>query len=254
NLARVIGPVLGGFALVNLGAAWCFGLNATSFLVVIAALMAVSIPKGALGQQLSVVASIREGLKFIRNRSGLVPLMFLAFSMTIFGMSFIVFLPAFAKDVLMGGEKEFTALMAISGAGSILGALLVASLSKGGRELKFTLGGIIVLGVALTAFSYSPQFWWAAATIFVASAALMSVFALVTSLVQLKTPNEMRGRVMSVYNIAFRGGMPIGSLLMGEAIGLAGVSPVLAFAGLALVILGVTYTLFHRIFLMQEAA
>ncbi len=252
NLARVIGPVLGGFALVELGAAWCFGLNATSFLVVIAALTAVAIPKSAGSQHMSVAASIKQGLQFIRARSGLLPLIVLAFTMTIFGMSFIVFLPAFAKEVLLGGEKEFTTLMAISGGGSILGALLVAALSRGGREVKFTLGGVIVLGLALAAFSYSSEFWAAAATIFVASAALMSVFALVTSLVQLKTPNEMRGRVMSVYNIAFRGGMPIGSLFMGEAIGLAGVSPVLAFAGLALVVLGVTYTAFHRIFLVQE--
>ena len=253
NLARVIGPVLGGFALVNLGAAWCFGLNASSFLVVIAALLAVNIPKIVGTQDLSVAASIGQGLQFIRSRKGLMPLMFLAFSMTIFGMSFIVFLPAFAKEVLIGGEKEFTTLMAISGGGSIFGALLVAALSRGGREVKFTLGGIIVLGTALTAFSYSPHFWWAAATIFVASAALMSVFTLVSSLVQLRTSNEMRGRVMSVYNIAFRGGMPIGSLVMGEAIGIVGVSPALAVAGLALVILGVTYTLFRRIFLTQEA-
>jgi predicted MFS family arabinose efflux permease len=254
NLARVIGPVLGGFALVNLGAAWCFGLNATSFLVVIAALLAVSIPQNPGGQPLSVAASIGQGLQFIRSRRGLLPLIVLAFTMTIFGMSFIVFLPAFSKEVLLGGEKEFTTLMAISGGGSILGALLVASLSRGGREVRMMLGGLIALGVALTAFSYSPQFWWAAVAIFLASAALMSVFALVTSLVQLRTPNEMRGRVMSVYNIAFRGGMPIGSLAMGEAIGLAGVSPVLAASGIALVILGVTYTGLRHIFLMQEAS
>lgn len=253
NLARVIGPVLGGFALVNLGAAWCFGLNASSFLVVIAALLTVSIPKITGNEELSVAASIGQGLQFIRNRRGLMPLMFLAFSMTIFGMSYIVFLPAFAKDVLLGGETEFTTLMAISGGGSILGALLVASLSRGGREVRYMLGGIIVLGAALTAFSYSPHFWWAAVAIFVAGAALMSVFALVTSLVQLRTADEMRGRVMSVYNIAFRGGMPLGSLAMGEAIGIAGVSPALAVAGLALVALGVTFTVFHRIFLTQEA-
>lgn len=253
NLARVIGPVLGGFALVNLGAAWCFGLNASSFLVVIAALLTVSVPKIAGNEELSVAASIGQGLRFIRNRRGLMPLMFLAFSMTIFGMSFIVFLPAFAKDVLLGGETEFTTLMAISGGGSILGALLVASLARGGREVRYMLGSLIVLGAALTAFSYSPDFWWAAVAIFVASAALMAVFTLVTSLVQLRTANEMRGRVMSIYNIAFRGGMPIGSLAMGEAIGIAGVSPALAVAGLALVALGVTFAVFHRIFLTQEA-
>ncbi|MCC6265156.1 MAG: MFS transporter [Bryobacterales bacterium] len=252
NLARVIGPVLGGFALVNLGAAWCFGLNASSFLVVIAALLAVSIPKITGNEELSVAAGIGQGLQFIRNRKGLMPLIFLAFSMTIFGMSYIVFLPAFAKDVLHGGETEFTTLMAISGGGSILGALLVASLSGGGREVKYMLGGLIALGAALTVFSYSPHFWWAAVAIFVAGAALMAVFALVSSLVQLRTADEMRGRVMSVYNIAFRGGMPLGSLAMGEAIGFVGVAPALAVAGLALVTLGVTFSVFHRIFLTQE--
>lgn len=253
NLARIIGPVIGGFALVNLGAAWCFGLNSMSFLVVIAALLSVTVPRVSGDHNLSVRASMGQGFQFIRRRKGLMQLIFLALSITIFGMSFIVFLPAFAKDVLHGGEQDFTTLMAISGGGSVFGALLVAALSRGGREVNFTLGGMVVLGVALGAFSYSPNFWWAAVTIFFASAALMSVLALVTSLVQLRTSNEMRGRVMSVYNVAFRGGMPIGSLFMGEAIGIAGVSPALAVAGLALAILGVTYTVFRGIFLTQEA-
>lgn len=253
NLARVIGPLIGGYMLVHFGAAWCFGLNATSFLVVIGALVAVQIPVTALSQDQSILESVREGLQFIRTRAGLLPLIVLSFTMTIFGMSFIVFLPAFAKDVLVGGEKEFTTLMAISGCGSILGALLVAALAKAGREIRMMLGSLVLLGLALSFFSYSASFLWAAIFIFLASAALMAVFALVTSLVQLRTPNDMRGRVMGVYNIAFRGGMPIGSLLMGEAIGLAGVSPVLAFAGLALVLLGITYISMRRMFHLGTA-
>jgi predicted MFS family arabinose efflux permease len=252
NLARVIGPLIGGYMLVHFGAAWCFGLNATSFLVVIAALLAVQLPAMAPGVPMSIMDSLRQGLRFIRNRAGLLPLIVLSFTMTIFGMSFIVFLPAFAKDVLAGGEREFTTLMSISGAGSILGALFVAASARGGRELKMMLGGLIVLGAALAGFAYSPNFLWAASAIFVASAALMAVFALVTSLVQLRTPNDMRGRVMGLYNIAFRGGMPIGSLLMGEAIGHLGVSPVLAFAGIALVVLGLVYISMPRVFRLGE--
>ncbi|MCW5965398.1 MAG: MFS transporter [Bryobacterales bacterium] len=253
NLARVIGPLIGGFMLVNFGAAWCFGLNATSFLVVIGALLVVSIPAGKVAPNLSIMDSVRNGLGFIRTREGLMPLIVLSFSMTVFGMSFIVFLPAFAKEVLLGGEKEFTFLMATSGCGSILGALMVAALARTGRDLRMMLGGLVVLGIALSLFAISSMFAWAAIFIFIASAALMAVFTLVTSLVQLRTPNEMRGRVMSVYNIAFRGGMPIGSLLMGEAIGHAGVSPVLAVAGLALVALGITYISMRRMFHLGDA-
>ncbi len=253
NLARVIGPLIGGYMLVNYGAAWCFGLNATSFLVVIAALLAVSIPHTADSSNLSLLDGVKNGLSFIRARAGLLPLILLSFSMTIFGMSFIVFLPAYAKEVLLGGEKEFTFLMATSGCGSILGALVVAAMARGGRDLRMMLGGLVLLGVALTAFAYSSAFVWAGLFIFVASMALMAVFTLVTSMVQLRTPNEMRGRVMSVYNIAFRGGMPIGSLLMGEAIVHAGVSPVLAVAGLALVCLGLVYISMSRMFHLGDA-
>jgi predicted MFS family arabinose efflux permease len=238
--------------LVKFGAAWCFGLNATSFLVVIAALLAVQIPAMAPGVPMSIMASVRQGLRFIQSRAGLLPLIVLSFTMTIFGMSFIVFLPAFAKDVLAGGEREFTTLMSISGAGSILGALFVAATARGGRELRLMLGGLLLLGSALVAFAYSPSFTWAAVTIFIASGALMAVFALVTSLVQLRTPNDMRGRVMGVYNIAFRGGMPIGSLVMGEVIGHMGVSPVLAMAGMALVVLALVYISTHRLFRLGE--
>jgi predicted MFS family arabinose efflux permease len=252
NLARVIGPLIGGYMLVHFGAAWCFGLNALSFLAVIAALLAVSIPAASNGLQLSLVEGVQHGFRFIRARAGLLPLILLSFSMTVFGMSFIVFLPAYAKDVLLGGEKEFTFLMATSGCGSILGALLVAALAKVGRDLRMMLGGLLLLGLALTAFAFSDAFVWAALFIFVASMALMAVFTLVTSMVQLRTPNEMRGRVMSVYNIAFRGGMPIGSLLMGEAIVYAGVSPVLAAAGVALVLLGLLYISLSRMFHLGE--
>jgi predicted MFS family arabinose efflux permease len=252
NLARVIGPLIGGYALVHLGAVWCFGLNATSFLIVIAALLLVRIPGVTSSTAVSIGESLRQGFGFIRSRAGLLPLIVLSFTATVFGMSFIVFLPAFAKEVLGGGEKEFTSLMAISGAGSILGALLVAAVAKKGREIRMMLSGLVILGIGLALFAYSPNYLWAAGCIFLGSAALMAVFTLVASLVQLRTSNEMRGRVMGIYNIAFRGGMPIGSLLMGEAIGHAGVSPVLCAGGVALIGLGVAYILMRRMFRLDD--
>jgi len=252
NLARVIGPLIGGYALVHLGAVWCFGLNAMSFLVVIAALLLVQIPSVANCQNISIAESVKQGISFIRTRAGLLPLIWLSFTMTVFGMSFIVFLPAFAKEVLGAGEEAFTSLMAVSGVGSILGALTVAAVGRNGREIPMMLGGLVALGLSLAAFAYSSTFALAAVFIFTASVALMALFTLVTSLVQLRTSNEMRGRVMGIYNIAFRGGMPIGSLVMGQAIGMAGVSPVLCGAGLILVCMGFLYIGFRHIFLSGE--
>jgi MFS family permease len=105
--------------------------------------------------------------------------------------------------------------MAFSGAGSIVGALIVAWLGKFKRMGLTALLVQAVYGVLIIAFAASRLLWLSDILLFCTGAALMVVFSTVTSLVQLIAPNEMRGRVMSIYMLAFRGGMPLGSLVSG---------------------------------------
>ena len=109
NLARVIGPVLAGLALTQLGAVWCFALNGVSFIAVIISLYRLStckfIPRKTTETMLT---SMRQGIAFIRRQGAMEGLIVLAFCMTALALPMITFLPVFAKDVFHGGPTVFT--------------------------------------------------------------------------------------------------------------------------------------------------
>jgi MFS family permease len=239
NLARVIGPVLGGLALTGFGASLCFALNGASFLAVIVALLSlhvVFIPSST-GQ--SVIASMKQGLQFVQRHPVMPSLVGLAFATTMLGVPLIVFLPVFAKNVFGRGVSAYTLLLAVYGAGAIAGALIVAALgnthAKGRSALLFLAG----LGLATCAFATSRLLPASCVFLFLAGACLVGVLSLVSSLVQEITGDAMRGRVMSVYGVAFRGGMPVGSLVTGTLAPHIGAPVALAMNGALLFALGV---------------
>jgi predicted MFS family arabinose efflux permease len=246
NLARVIGPMLGGIALTSLGAAWCFTFNGISFIAVIISLLLLPVRPLAAKTGASVLTSIKEGLNFIDRQDGMSPLIAIAFLMTMLGVPLMVFLPVVVRDVFHMGARIFTLLLCISGAGAVVGALAVAALGHIHHKGRVALITLISLGVLMCAFGLSRSLPLSCLLLFVASAALVAVFAMISSLVQLIAPDEMRGRVMSVYNVAFRGGMPIGSLISGQLIGSSSVGAVLAVNGMALAILGLYFLLAER--------
>jgi MFS family permease len=238
NLARVIGPMLGGLALTRLGAAWCFALNGLSYLAVIASLVALRVRFRPAAGERSILASVKAGIAFIHRQASMLSLIGLAFSTTVLGVPVVVFLPVFARDVFHRGADVYTLLLSLSGAGSIAGALLVAGMSEHRHKGWAAVAGLITLGAAIAGFAMSRNLVASCAFLFVAGASLMVVFAMVTSLVQLLTRDDMRGRVMSVYNVAFRGGMPIGSLLTGMLVPIFSAPLVVGVAGVLLVLLG----------------
>ncbi len=246
NVARVIGPVLGGLALTKLGASWCFSLNGASFVAVIVTLILVKSRFKPDGVKASMMQSMKQGIQFVRSKDGMEPLIALAFLMTMLGIPLIVFLPVFAKDVFHQGPSTYTMLLVTSGLGSILGALLVATFHKGRQKGLVALVMIMFFGLFVTGFALSPWLPLSCLLLFLASAALMTVFSLVSSLVQLITTDQMRGRVMSVYNVAFRGGMPFGSLLVGMLVKDFTAPVVIAVNGVLLVCLGAYFLTMHK--------
>lgn len=246
NLARVVGPVLGGWALTQLGAAWCFGLNGVSYVAVVFSLLAIQIPSTARSQAETVMESMKQGFDFIRRRAGMLPLIAVAFVCTFLGIPILVFLPVFAKDVYRGDEKTYTILLAIEAAGAITGALLVAARGKRGGLGRDALLGLILLGVFESAFAFAPSIVFASVSLFLGGMALIACFALLSSLVQHLATDEMRGRVMSLYNIAFRGGMPIGSLITGALIPYFGAPLIVGVYGIILACLALYLLLFRR--------
>lgn len=215
NLASVVGPALGGIALVKLGATWCFTLNGISYVAVIISLLMIHPKFVPEKTQESVMKSMREGINFMRNREGMKSLVILAFLSTLLSFPLITFLPVMARTVLHGGANTFTLLLCFSGIGSVTGALVIAGLQTQKGQARRSLMAMLILGALIAAFGLSKNLVLSAALLFAAGASLMIVFALNTSLVQLSVGDAMRGRVMSVYNVAFRGGMPLGSVISG---------------------------------------
>jgi predicted MFS family arabinose efflux permease len=238
NLARAIGPVLGGLALTQLGAAWCFGLNGLSFVAVIISLLLLTVKFVPQNTGESILTGMKQGISFVREQGAMVSLIALAFFMTALAIPTIQFLPVFAKDVFHRGPGAFTVLLSCSGVGSVAGALIVAALGNISNKGRVALLMLLLLGGTIAGFALSKSLVLSSVLIFVSGAAMMGVFSMISSLVQLITANEMRGRVMSVYNVAFRGGMPLGNLANGWLIPIFSAPSVLAVNGLLLVVLG----------------
>jgi MFS family permease len=254
NLARIIGPAIGGIVLTEFGAAWCFGLNGMSFIAVIITLILVRSRYTPKSTTQSVMTSMKIGFSFVRTHSVMLSLMVLAFLLTYFGAPLITFLPVFA-DMFTAGVADvgdaargraLSILLSTSGAGSVAGAVVVAALGHTRHKGMVSLINTFVLGILIIAFAMSPSFWLSCVFLFVASAALMSVFTLVNSLVQLEVTDEMRGRVMSVYNMAFRGGMPIGNYLSGELIERTSVAPIISANGVLMAAAAIYFFVFRR--------
>ena len=238
NLARVIGPVLGGIALTKFGAVWCFSLNGVSFIAVIISLMLLHMtfkpqPSGA-----SILSDMKQGFFFIRKQGAMEALIVLAFLMTALAIPMITFLPVFAKDIFHGGPSTFTTLLVFSGLGAIAGALLMAAMGNVRKKGRIALLMLIGMGGGMAGFALSKNLALSCILLFLSGVALMSAFTMISSLVQLITSHEMRGRVMSVYNVAFRGGMPFGNLATGWLIPMFTAPVVIAVNGSLLVLLG----------------
>jgi len=246
NLARVLGPALGGIALSKLGAAWCFSLNGISFIAVIASLLAIQPQFVPAKTNESVLASMREGILFLRKRQGMSSLVALGFLATLLSYPLITFLPVMARDVFHGGSNTFTLFLCVSGIGSIAGALVVAGERQQTGLAKKSLSMMILLGALMVGFGVSRNLALSSVLLLGAGASLIAVFAFNLSIVQLLVSDTMRGRVMSVYNAAFRGGMPLGSLLSGFLIRQSSAPVVMTANGLAMIILAIGFLTLQR--------
>jgi MFS family permease len=215
NLARVVGPVLAGAALASLGAVYCFGLNALSFFAVIVALFLIRTTFVPPKTKESVLIQIKGGFSYIWSKGALWQLTVLGFVSTFCGVPLLTLLPVYAKDIFGLGATGYSNMMAISGAGSIAGALLYATYSKISHQGILTLWVQLAFAVLICMFAISRDLYVSFLLLFVTGLCLISLFASITSLVQITTDDEMRGRMMSIFMLAFRGGMPLGDLTAG---------------------------------------
>jgi predicted MFS family arabinose efflux permease len=217
NLARVIGPALGGVVFALWGAAFCFLVNGISFIAVIIALSVIRIPPvhESRNRDTGLLDEMKEGFRFVLRRPKLQLLTFLAFAGTFLGIPMFTMLPVVAKSIFNLGPRGLSLLQADYGIGSVVGALFVASSSRAAKKGKIALLMQLAFAFTLIAFGISRTLTASLVIGFLAGACIVGVISLYSSLVQLITADSMRGRVMSIFMLAFRGGMPIGNLVAG---------------------------------------
>ena len=246
NVAVMVGPALAGQALAKLGEKWCFGLNALSFLAPIISLSIISTRFLPLKTKESMFTSLKQGIHFARKQASMEALIVLAFCMTALGMPMRTYIPVFVKDIFHRGPETYGNLLALMGLGSILGSLTIAGAGNMRKKGLVALGALIFLGAGISAFAFSTSLPLSGVVLVLVGASMMAVFATVNSLVQLITTNEMRGRVMSVYNFAFRGGMPMGNLLSGWLVPIFTAPVVLGVNGFVLILLALYFLFIQR--------
>ena len=244
NLSRVLGPALGGTVLATIGLAWCFALNGVSFFIVIFALAWLHLPKHTPAKSHKPIRTdLQVGLRYVRNHRLVLTLTVLVFISTFLAMPLITLMPSFATDVLHGfgtPAARLSLLMACQGLGAITGALIVGTLGQFKHMGAALLGVQTMLGLLLAAFAMSRMLPLSLVLLFVAGMFYMSTFSISFSLVQLTVPDELRGRVVSIYMVALRSGGPIGALTAGALADAFTAPTVMAMNGLVLSLVAVT--------------
>jgi len=237
NLARVFGPVLAGTVLALVGPALCFGINGLSFVAVIISLYLIRATFKPPKTEESVMQGLRTGLTFVKERASIWQLSGLGFITTFCGVPMLTLLPVYARDIFHLGTTGYSALMTVSGAGSVVGALMYAGLAKKKGRGKLTLQVQLAMALAIATFALSRNLILSCVALFLGGVCLMTLIASLSALIQMSITEEVRGRVMSVFMLAIRGGMPLGSLIAGAVA--SQLSPTVALLGLS-ALLGTT--------------
>jgi len=227
NLARILGPSIGGLLIGLVGIAACFYINAISYLAVITGLWLIDTPfKKTPGEKNAAKGhpfrEIREGIRYIAGKRIIKqPLVLLAF-ISIFVINFNVLIPVFAQQNLGQNAVGYGFLMTCMGLGSFAAALSIAARSQSGPSLKHLIGGAFGVSVFTLLLGLERSYHLACITLVLMGFCVTVFTALVNSTIQLNSQDNMRGRVMSVFSLVFLGVTPIGSLYAGNITEYAG--------------------------------
>jgi MFS family permease len=216
NMSRILGPSLGGYAMIVLGVAGNFFLNGVSFLAVLWALVRMQYPRETPAKHESMWASLRGGFAYLRSEPQMLVLIWLTVTVSLLGIPFLTFIPYFAKVQLNAGESGLGWLLAGSGAGAVLGAMTVAFMGvlRHRGRLVTICGALFYL--AIIGISFSRSFPLSECLSLVEGYNGILMISCFNVTIQHLSSDEMRGRVMSIYATGFLGLPPLGSLLAGE--------------------------------------
>lgn len=217
NAARMAGPALAGVLVATAGEGVCFALNTASYLAVLVALVSIPATAAARRAPLGMRARLLEGLRFVWREAPLRRVVVAAGATSLFGLSYITLLPVLARDVLGSGAGGYGALLGGAGLGAMAGALATASRRSGAGALRAIAWGQAVLGAGLMALAASRRVAVALAFMVLIGAAVAVQLSISNASMQMSAPDELRGRVISLYIWIFAGLAPVGGLAAGAA-------------------------------------
>jgi MFS family permease len=216
NGARLVGPAVAGVLVAAVGEGWCFAVDAASYLAVVASLLAMTVtPRVRDRPPARVLTELVEGFRYVRSFGPIRSILLLLALVSLTGMPYTVLMPVFASEILHGGPHTLGTLMGAAGMGALAGALWLAS-----RTSVLGLGRMLVFagatfGLGLIAFSFSRSVWLSVPILLAVGGGMMMQMAASNTLVQTLVDEDKRGRVMSIYAMAFFGMTPFGALFAG---------------------------------------
>lgn len=213
NGARLIGPSIAGVMVAALGEGICFSLNALSFIAVIYSLLIMRIrPRKLVTKKQHFLSEFKEGLQYAYVFRHI--FLFLAL-LSLVGMQYAVLMPVFAKEILHGGSQTLGILMAFSGLGAVTGAIFLASKkSASGLSGTMLISGLI-FSAAITLFSFSANIYTSCLLLIFTGFGMMVTMASGNTILQTLVDDSKRGRIMSLFTMAFIGMAPVGSIMIG---------------------------------------
>jgi len=231
NGARIIGPAIAGILVAIIGEGWCFLGNAVSYLAVITGIICMRVNPVERRRNGTAIENIVEGFRFSAHTAPIRGLLLMLGLVSLVGMPYAVLMPIYADEILGGGSKTLGYLLGATGVGALLAALVMAH-----REQVFGLGRWVAIaasgfGTSLILFSQSTNYWLSLVLLVPVGFCMMIQMSSSSSLIKSMVPDEMRGRVMSVYSMMFMGMAPIGALLSGSLAGVLGAPATLAMGG-----------------------
>jgi len=239
NLATAIGPAVAGVVYALLGPGWCFTINGVSFIAVISALLMMRLkplpPRERTGTPLD---DLKEGLRYVVSHPTIRVLIVVATMATVFGMSFVTLMPAWAVTILHGNSTTNGFLQSARGVGSLIGGLMIASLARNKIKGKVLTLGSLVFPVLLLVWSAMRWLPLSLLVLLGVGWGMMLVFNMANILVQSVVSDQLRGRVMSIYSLGFFGMFPVGALLAGTVAEKIGAPSTVALAAIVLLAFG----------------
>jgi MFS family permease len=223
NLATVVGPAVAGLAYAIFGPAWCFTINGITFIAVITALLMMRLkPFTTQRRPTAALDDLKEGLRYVASHVAIRTLVATAAVISLFGLAFMTLMPAWATTVLGGDATTNGWLLGARGFGALTGALMIAALGRFNAKGKLLTIGSFVFPALILIFAATRWLPWALLTLVGAGWGFMVLFNMANTLIQILVPDELRGRVVSIYTLGFFGLMPLGALLAGWAAELIG--------------------------------